>query len=402
VTDPQPRLREVSDYHPLEVASGFLRGQEPIGPLQAEPAVSARSALELAVLSALQRPPCVVSFSGGRDSSTVLAVAAHVAAKEGLPPPLPVTLRFPKDAGSQESEWQELVVRHLGLPAWERRLFDEELEVVGPYADAVLRRHGLLYPLNTHFHAPILEHARGGSLLTGIGGDEVLSATRYRRLNSVMHGSESPRPRDVLSIVGAYGPAWIRRLALSRHDEYWLPWLTPSANHELRRWRTHIGASAEVRWDRWVARVWWQDRGRVMGERSIAAIAAEQQALAVHPLTHPTFLATAARERGAIGFPSRREALDALAGDLLPAGFSARKTKASFNHSFFGSGSRKLAEAWDGTGFDPGVVDADGLRRAWREPLVDGRSKWLLQVLHLRRLRALEGPHEGGNGVVGR
>lgn len=396
-----PLVHSPRDYHPLEVASGFLRGQERIGPLLAEPAPSARSALERAVLPALTRPPCVVSFSGGRDSSTILAVAAHVAAKEGLRPPLPVTLRFPGDPHSQESGWQELLVRHLRLQDWERATLDEELDVVGPYAVPVLRRHGLLYPVNTHFHAPILEFGQGGSLLTGIGGDEVLSATRYRRLNAVLQRTESPRPRDLLSAIGAFGPARIRALAAYRRRADHLPWLTPAANRRLRNWRASNLASGEVRWDRWVTNIWWQDRGRVIGERSIAAIAADARARAVHPFNDPTFLATVAHERGAVGFPSRREALDALAGDLLPPGLSARTSKAAFNHSFFGSMSRALADTWDGDGFDPAVIDADGLRRAWKQPVVDARSLWLLQVLQLRQLRGFDGLDEEPEGLTG-
>ena len=51
------------------------------------------AALEEAILPALRRPPCLVSFSGGRDSSCVLAAATRAARREGLQPPVPVTLR---------------------------------------------------------------------------------------------------------------------------------------------------------------------------------------------------------------------------------------------------------------------------------------------------------------------
>jgi len=60
---------------PLEVASGWITGSE-------GPAVSERpddvegehplSALEKILRQALQRPPCVISFSGGRDSSALV------------------------------------------------------------------------------------------------------------------------------------------------------------------------------------------------------------------------------------------------------------------------------------------------------------------------------------------
>lgn len=395
-----PSRLGLEDYHPLEIASGFLRGQEQVEPLSADPALSMRAALEHAVLNALRRPPCVVSFSGGRDSSAVLAIATSVADREGLPRPLPVTLRFADDSASQETEWQETVVRHLHLADWQRIDLGTEIDVVGPYADTVLRRHGLLYPLNTHFHLPVLDHAREGSLLTGIGGDEVLSAARFRHLNAVLRRKERPRPRDLLSLVAAYGPRWIARAAVTRRDPYHLSWLTRSANRDLGRWRARSIAEQEVRWDRWITRSWWSERGRVQGERSIAAVAADVGAIAIHPFSDPSFLVTAARERGALGFRSRREALDILAGDLLPPGHSSRTSKASFNHSFFGPQSRALAAAWDGSGMDLTVVDPPALRQAWQQPRVDARSQWLLQVLRLRQLDVADGTGKHVQGGV--
>ena len=53
------------------------------------------------MLRALRRPPCLVSFSGGLDSSALLAVATAVARREGLDDPVPATLVVP---GSPESD----------------------------------------------------------------------------------------------------------------------------------------------------------------------------------------------------------------------------------------------------------------------------------------------------------
>jgi hypothetical protein len=82
---------------PLEVASGLVL--DPRRSRARLPSVrqgtTPRAALEAAVLPALRRSPCLVSFSGGRDSSAVLAVAASVARREGLPLPIPATNRFP-------------------------------------------------------------------------------------------------------------------------------------------------------------------------------------------------------------------------------------------------------------------------------------------------------------------
>ena len=103
----------------------------------------------------------------------MLAVAAHVARREGLPNPLPVTNRFPGVVETDETQWQERVIRHLELDDWLRLEWDDELDVLGPIATKVLRRHGILFPWNSFFHYPLLERAEGGSLLTGVGGDEL-------------------------------------------------------------------------------------------------------------------------------------------------------------------------------------------------------------------------------------
>ena len=55
---------------------------------------SPREAMERVLREALQRAPCIVAFSGGRDSSAVLALAVDLARREGLQEPLPVTRRF--------------------------------------------------------------------------------------------------------------------------------------------------------------------------------------------------------------------------------------------------------------------------------------------------------------------
>ncbi|MDQ3936605.1 MAG: asparagine synthase-related protein, partial [Actinomycetota bacterium] len=163
---------------PLEVASMMVFGLDPETPPLpgSAPGVSPRQALEAALLPALARPPCVVAFSGGRDSSLLLAIAAHVARREGLPPPLPLTLRFPQSPTAEESGWQELVIRHLGIDDWVRREIHDELDFVGPVAQRVMLRHGLLWPANLHFVAPPAAQAAGGSLVTGVGGDRVLSS----------------------------------------------------------------------------------------------------------------------------------------------------------------------------------------------------------------------------------
>lgn len=376
-----------SDLSPLEVASGLILGEvDDVEPLPTpEPGKSAREALEDVVLAGLLRPPCVVSFSGGRDSSAVLAVAMHVARRHGTEEPIPVSLRFPEVKSTDESEWQEKVVRHLGVAHWERILLTDEADSLGPYAVGVLRRHGLLWPHNTHFHVPVCEHARGGSVLTGVGGDELLLPSAWVRLNHVLVRSARPEPRDLARLVLAYGPRLGRRMRFRRQaGGLDMPWLRPEASEALRRCWTEASADEAVAWDDWVRRSWWHYRSRVVGRASLARVTGDVGAVAIHPLQDGRFLATIAAERGRAGFRNRTTAMRELFGDVLPPEALSRWSKAFFDDVFWGPYSREFARHWDGRGLDEDVVDVEALRRMWTgDAEVDGRSLLLLQAAWL-------------------
>src|SRR4029078_13541118 len=120
-------------------------------------------------LDAVRRAPCGVAFSGGRDSSLVLAGATHVARREGVPDPVPVSRVFPDVAESEEHTWQETVVRHLGLDDWHRITIRDELDVVGPIPTPVVPQHGVLWPPTLAGDVPLVEVVRGGSMMDGEG-----------------------------------------------------------------------------------------------------------------------------------------------------------------------------------------------------------------------------------------
>ncbi len=118
----------------LEIATGAPLGDAERARLDRH-AADPVAALERALLVALRRPPCVVAFSGGRDSSVLLALAARLAEREGLEAPVAVTQRFPGIEETAEEEWQELVIRHVGISDWETIDHgDNELDVVGGLA----------------------------------------------------------------------------------------------------------------------------------------------------------------------------------------------------------------------------------------------------------------------------
>lgn len=148
----------------LDIACGSPYGEDSDGRAAPRSAagLTARQALEEAILPALPQPPCVVSFPGGRDSSLPLAIATHLARREGLPDPIPATLCHPDLPSTKEDEWQQLVMRHLGVDDWVRIEVWDELELLGSVAPAAMQGHGLLWPGPTepvvagpHYHRAV-------------------------------------------------------------------------------------------------------------------------------------------------------------------------------------------------------------------------------------------------------
>jgi asparagine synthase (glutamine-hydrolysing) len=374
---------------PLEIASGLVMPER--GPLPELPPLPAgitpRAALEAAILPALRRGPCLVSFSGGRDSSAVLATAAALARREGLPAPVPVTHRFPAAAETQESEWQEQVVSHLGLDDWVRIELAAELDAIGPVAVDVLERHGLLWPCNTYFHAPIFEAAAGGSVLTGIGGDEAFSASSWDRALAVLRGRVRPRPLDVPRVGFALAPAAVKRVFIRRWLPELFPWLRPAARAQVEAWVAADAASEPLRWRRRYRHLLGAPTLRV-GLAGLDSLAADRDVAVVHPLYDAGFLSALAALPRPQRDRSRAESMERLVGDLLPGPVLRRSTKAHFGQVLWGTASRELAAGWDGEGVDHELVDSDRLRELWAADEPDTQTITLLQSIWLARAAA--------------
>jgi len=380
----------------LEIATGLLPGNMRTLPASyAGPRLSPREALERSCLDALLHAPCFVSFSGGLDSSLVLAVATRVARQEGLPDPIPATNRFPAIAHTDESEMQEVVVRHLGLGDWATVDLHEELEVVGPVAARALSRHGLLWPFNAHFHVPLLELARGGTLITGIGGDELFSPPRSARAVDVLAGRVRPRPRDALHVGFLAAPSPIRSAVLTRRFPAAFPWLLRSARRDLAKLWAADAAAEPARFGARVERLNSRRYLRV-GLRSLDLLAADAGSRIAHPLTDMGLAVALAGRVGWSGFAGRGDALRALFPGLLPEALLRRGTKARFEGAFWGSQSRSLVASWAGEGTDPAVVDRDALRREWGKPQPDGHTYLMLQAAWLERGSRM-GPNSYGS-----
>lgn len=365
---------------PLELAAGLMLGADPGAEgLPRHVGETPVAALRRLLRQGLERQPCMIAFSGGRDSSGLLALAVDVARREGLADPVPLTMRFPGVPEADESEWQETLVRELGLADWEILSLHDELDYVGPYAQRVLARHGVLWPANSHVDLLLLEKAAGGCMVDGVDGDSVLS-WGHLRLIETMRGRRRPGRaalRDLRDV--AAGPAW-RRSQVLRHGLK-LPWLTAHAQHELLEALATELEGEPMRYDH---RLHWYHASRYLGalQWSTEVLAADTGAAVVRPLVDPTFLVALAAWYGRYGFRGRREAMRMLFGDVLPAAHVARTSKASFPN-YWGQASRHTASTWTGAGVDPAYVDGDALRATWAGPRVDHRSAPLLQAAWL-------------------
>jgi asparagine synthetase B (glutamine-hydrolysing) len=374
---------------PLEISSGLVLPPARRAPAlpALEPGATPRAAFEAAILPALGRSPCLVSFSGGRDSSAVLATATFLARREGLPLPVPITHRFPRAGDTQESEWQEQVISHLGIEDWIRIEAAGDLDCVGPVATATLRRHGLLWPCNAYFHAPIFEAAAGGAVVTGVGGDEAFSPSSWARALAVLRGRARPGPRNLAHVGFALSPAAVKRALIRRWLPEICPWLRPAARERIEAQVASDAASEPLR---------WRTRYRDLADSgymkislgSLAVLAAAEEVELAHPFHDRRFLAALAALPPARRPASRSEAMTMLVGDLLPAALLNRSTKARFDQVFWTEHSRELVASWDGEGVDPEIVDLDRLRAEWASPTPEAHTFTLLQSVWLTRARA--------------
>lgn len=382
-------VNPTAELTPLEIAASVLLGPDPdvLAPIP-DRSISPRLALERSLVPALERPPCLIAFSGGRDSSALLALASYVAGREGLPGPVPITARYPGLAETDEQTWQERVITHLGLEDWVVLGFDDEVDLVGPVARELMLRRGLPYPYNLHLQQPLTAQATGGSFITGLGGDEAFMPAA--RTVAVLAGYVHPTPRDVLRIASAAAPRSIRRRRLAKSETLAFPWLSRDANHLLTRSWIETAVRIPLRWDASVAD-WWRSRYVQLTLATLSRLGEDLDVRVHQPFADGAVIAALAAAGGRRGFPSRSAALQVLFGDLLPVELPRRESKASFNAVLWNRHSKAFAAqlleqsleaAVDAAGLGA-VVDTDALRAHWGGADPAANSFLLLQACWL-------------------
>jgi asparagine synthase (glutamine-hydrolysing) len=343
-------------------------------PIHAPP----RAVLEKILLEALTSPPCIVAFSGGRDSSALLAEATRVARAHGLDDPIPHTTRFMHAERTEESEWQEIVIAHLGLGEWTRSEAADELDALGPLATEVLRRYGVHWPGNIHTFKLILRPAAGGSLVTGNGGDELFGAWSGGRIALLRRARTLPRRDDLRPLALSLLPNSL----LARRPRFRVPWLMPAATREVAR--SYAANETKVRGS-WAeeGEDYLQSRYLEVVSGITGAMAADDGVRLVEPFYDPRYVRACCAEAPIEGYGGRAAAMQRHFGDLLPAEVTTRTTKAAFTEVFSGGETRRFAEQWTGSGLDPELVAIEALRAEWLSPVPDVRSLVPIQAAWL-------------------
>lgn len=377
--------RPLPSLEPLEICSGVVLGRRrTLGVLPEAPAAPSSSVREVLVdllIPCVEAAPCFVGFSGGRDSAALLSLATSLARERGLADPVPVTLRFEHRPRTDENAWQEMTIDHLGLERWEIIPIGDELDPLGPVAIEVLRRHGLFWPPVAHRITPLLEAARGHVLVLGTGGDEMFSPwTRHpatNRLDVRVRPVRKALKRAAFNLL----PERLRiSIHLRRRKE--LPWLRPAARREVER---KYRATLPRRSPSWAAAI-----GRIPESRNFeltqavfAAMARDAGVVLVQPFFEPEFIRAVGKSAPKGGFASRAAAMELHFGDVLPSGMLERTTKAVFDELHGGRWGRQFAQAWNGSGLDPALVDPEALRRQWLSPRPEYRSLTALNAAWL-------------------
>lgn len=366
-----------------------LRVAAPLGlmPPAARPhddGVSTRAAMEQVVTDAVAEGTCYVLFSGGRDSSLVLAMAVDAARRLGVRAPIPVTAVYPGDEQSDETEWQHLVLDHLGISERVVLTIADERSTLGDLALRHLRSRGLVWPEAVHTQPAFFEQLDAGTILTGEGGDAFIEGRRITPLYLALRRRRVPSAALLGAAVGALAPSMLvrRRARRTYSDPELLPWLRPAAREVLAA--DEVALRGPLRWD---ASTWaiFDQRTTRLGLDNAVVSAAEYGLRMRHPIAEAEVIAALAREGGRWGFRGRTNLFRMLGSDLLPDAVLARRSKAAFNASRWGERERVFAHDYTGGAFDPTFIDEERLREVWLSDRAHPVSFFLAQIAWLHQ-----------------
>lgn len=370
-----------SGLTPIDLAIGTMVGHAPCSPLpRPSGSVSLDEVLFDLIEPALAGGPCYVSFSGGRESALLLAVATAAARARGHPDPIPATLRYPEALAPRVAAHQERIVAYLRLDDWERVDVSDELDLLGPLARRALFEVGILFPVTSYILLPLLDVARGGWLLVGGGWTDVFAYWRWSRVADVLAGRRRPSRRFAREASLLLLPPPVRRAVLAsrgrRRDHPWLRDPVARAADALLRAQE---ADVPFRLDRTLDR---QRRHRCYRgiNASFEALAASTSTRVLLPFRTDEYAGAAAAVGGRLGVGNRSQSVAAVAGHLLPLELLQRSDRTGARTIVFGEPTRHFLEGWSGEALDPEVVDLEALHEIWRSGEIPWATTTLLQL----------------------
>lgn len=327
---------------------------------------SARRALETRIADAVKAAngQIAVLFSGGRDSSAVLATATAVCRRLGADDPTTVTAVYPNDPATDEYEWRREVLKHLRLTNAVEVEITTERRMLSSQTRSSLEAWGTVWPPAVHTQSRYFDVSPRAVFLTGEGGDGVIDGGRITPLTLVV--SDFPRVSKRLLAAAAHSltPDAIhmanqRRAWATGHT--W-PWVRPERRNQVAG--ALVSPRGPLNWGASRLHVPLQRSVQLVLQNTVVA-ARRVGADLRHPLLDAHFLTALAGEGGTWGYRGRTDAFRRLFGDLLPDQVLARTTKAAFNTSRWGDGERDFASSWTGTGVDHDIIDYKLLREEW-------------------------------------
>lgn len=324
---------------------------------------SPRTVLERVVASAFSDRPVYVLFSGGRDSSAVLALAIREARRLGADDPVPVIIRHRNAPRSEEREWQELVLDHLAVSSPRVVNFHGEQSLLSEAATESLRQHGLLWPPALHLHRAIYRTLEPGTILTGEGGDLIIEG---RRITPLADTLRQGRLRTSLRAARQLMRETKVRSQLAERLTEASPWLTPQARRHLY---SAVDSPPEpLRWNRSLKSD-TSTRPAVLARSNFESVVRAHGHIPLNPLENAEFVRSLEHAGGMFGLGSRTQMMRYLFHDLLPDAVLSRTSKAAFNETRWLELEHSFARDWRGEGIDHDLIDAEALRHAWLSPM---------------------------------
>ncbi|TAM69485.1 MAG: hypothetical protein EPN48_09000 [Microbacteriaceae bacterium] len=325
----------------------------------------ARNVLEIVVAPAATSNRCYVLFSGGRDSSSLLALATHVARRANADDPIPVTVHHRNAPRADESEWQHLVLAHLRLRDRIVLEFEGEQSMLGDAATASLQRNGLVWLPTIQLHGAIYRQLEPGAMVSGEGGDLIIGSRRITAVSSAIAAHrwrDAARAMPRTALPGRLGRAMREAMGAARSSA---PWLT-AAGVELLAETIQQLSREPLSWRRGVAAAVGSRAVRI-GSQNFLAMARTFGLSPVNPFEDVAFATALGREGGFLGLGDRTALMRYLFHDLLPDAVLSRTTKAAFNETRWTERERDFVQNWNGSGVDRNFIDAERLRAEWLE-----------------------------------